>query len=86
MLLRIVAVIPGDTLIENGPWQMLHDLKKKQNDRKTSQALYWFSSQIPECGSRCNANSSRFVKTMRFFKNIILHRISKIFPGISESL
>ena len=30
MLLRIVAVIPGDTLIENGPWQMLHDLKKSK--------------------------------------------------------
>ena len=28
-----IAIIPGDTLLENRPWQMLHDLNKNKTAR-----------------------------------------------------
>ena len=34
-----VAVIPGDTLIENGPWQMLHDLEKTKRPENITSSL-----------------------------------------------
>ena len=40
MLLRICRRHTGDTLIKNGPWQMLHDLRKtKRSENITSSLL-----------------------------------------------